>query len=114
MLRVYNQVQAHSENVNDMARKLDDLENQNRRQNLIFYGIEDRDPRESWETTENVIRAFCRDKLQISVGEMQRVHRIGKYGPNRNRPIIANFASYKDIDKILSNGKKLKGSNYGI
>lgn len=42
------------------------------------------------------------------------MHRIGKYGPNRNRPIIANFASYKDIDRILSNGKKLKGSNYGI
>lgn len=34
--RVYNQVQAHSENVNDMARKLDDLENQNRRKILSF------------------------------------------------------------------------------
>lgn len=112
--RVYNQVRILSENADDMVRKLDDLENRGRRLNLVFYGIEDREPRESWEASENLVRAFCQDRLQITFGEVQRAHRIGKYGPNYNRPIIVNFASYKDTEKILSNGRKLKGSNYGV
>lgn len=52
--------------------------------------------------------------MQVTVGEIQRAHRIGKYRHNHTRPIIVNFASYKDTENILSNGGKLKGSNYGV
>lgn len=53
-------------------------------------------------------------KLGIEVTSLQRAHRIGVYREQKKRPIIANFASYKERQEILSNAKKLKGSELSI
>ena len=41
-----------------------------------------------------------------------RVHRLGKTKENGPRPILARFLRYKDCEKILSLGRRLKDSNY--
>lgn len=53
---------------------------------------------------------------------VQRAHRLGRLkshrpGPSvqvKHRPLIANFRDYPDVELILSNAKKLKGTQYGI
>ena len=44
--------------------------------------------------------------------EFQRVHRLGKKKENEPRPILARFLRFKDCEKILSLGRRLKDSNY--
>ncbi|KAH9374295.1 hypothetical protein HPB48_005615 [Haemaphysalis longicornis] len=90
-----------------------DLENRSRRQNLLFYGVDD-NKAETWDESEELIKKIVGDKLGIEVSSLQRAHRIGVYRNKKKRPIIANFASYKEGQEILSNAKKLKGSDFSI
>lgn len=55
--RVYNTILL--EMVEDREWKLDNWKTQSRRRSLIFYGIVDRNTRESWETTETSMKGFC-------------------------------------------------------
>ena len=50
--------------------------------------------------------------MDASSIEIQRVHRLGKKKGNEPKPILARFLRYKDCEKILSLGRRLKDSNY--
>lgn len=100
--------------VDEIARKLDDLENFGHRLNLLFFGLNDTNLRESWETSEQIVRALCTDKLGIEIGTVQRAHRIGRHRPNKNRPVIVNFLNYKDTKGILGKCAALKGTPYSV
>ena len=50
--------------------------------------------------------------MDASSVEIQQVHRLGKKKENGPRPILARFLRYKDCEKILSLGRRLKDSNY--
>ena len=77
-----------------MENKADYLENQSRRNNLIFEGIEE-SPRESWADTEGKVRNLISEKLKQDVGAMQieRAHRSGKpdHKTDGKRPIVVRF-----------------------
>ena len=76
------------------------LEAQSRRDNLRFYGFEDKRG-ETWEESENVIRSYISNELDLEESNIQieRAHRIpSKSSP---RPIIVKFSFYKDREKIL-------------
>ena len=44
--------------------------------------------------------------------EIRRVHRLGKKRGESPRPILARFLRYKDCEKFLSLGHRLRGTNY--
>ncbi|XP_077491262.1 uncharacterized protein LOC144101915 [Amblyomma americanum] len=93
----------------------DDLENQSRRNNLIFYGIHDK-ATESWEQSETKIISFCAEKLKLSVdaAAIERAHRLGRYAPDKHRPLIVKFLSFKEKNRVLSNAAKLKDTDWAI
>ena len=95
--------------------KLTDLENRSRRENLLFFGISD-DREESWESSEEKISAFLKEKLGIDKDIVfHRVHRIGKYRRGANaRPIIAKLLLAKDKELIMKNVGKLKDTGFSI
>lgn len=100
--------------INELENRNVDLENRSRRQNLVFYGVDDTNNKETWNESENLIKSICKDKLGVDLKTVQRAHRVGRYNENFKRPIIVNFASYKEKQDILSNAKKFKGSNYSV
>lgn len=76
------------------------LEAQSRRDNLRFYGFEDKHG-ETWEESENKARSYIANDLNIGESSIQieRAHRIpSKTSP---RPLIVKFSFYKDRDKVL-------------
>lgn len=87
----------------DLRSKLDDLENRSRRCNLVFYGIEDVDPKEPWSTSAKHIRELCAAKFNLELKTIERAHRLGKFNPDKKRPLIVNFASFKEKQAILEN-----------
>ena len=80
--------------------KNEKLEAQSRRDNLRFYGFEDKRG-ETWEESENVIRSYISNDLNINDSNIQieRAHRI----PSKStpRPVIVKFSFYKDRERIL-------------
>ncbi|XP_037508477.2 uncharacterized protein LOC119384916 [Rhipicephalus sanguineus] len=105
-----------SRKIEELEDRLDDAENRSRRNNLIFYGISDPTDSETWNDSEKLIIDFCSNNLGIPVGphDFERAHRLGRHSLGRNRPIIVKFACYKTKDSILSNGRKLRNTNFSI
>ncbi|KAH9373153.1 hypothetical protein HPB48_004898 [Haemaphysalis longicornis] len=53
---------------------------------------------------------FCEENLQIALTSQQfeRVHRLGRFSPDKCRPIIAKFALFKDKQIVQASAKNLK------
>ena len=64
------------------------------------------------EVTESVLREFLQTELGFIDAnniEIQRVHHLGKKRDDEPLPMIATFLRYKDCEKLLSLGHRLKG-----
>ncbi|KAH9381777.1 hypothetical protein HPB48_009815 [Haemaphysalis longicornis] len=89
--------------------RLNDLEDRSRRDNLLFYGVQDR-PSETWAESEAHIRNLVSEHLNTALTDdaIARAHRLGAYVPNQTRPIIVKFSSLKSKESILSQKSKFK------
>ena len=91
--------------LDDVVAKCDVLENHSRRNNLIFFGLEQHG-RETWEDCEAKVREVIREGMGISdFIDIERAHRMG-------RAIIVKLLSYKQKALILQNSRKLRNSQY--
>ena len=99
----------------EIRRKLVDLEDSSRRNNLRILGIEE-DPRESWEECENKIHDLLEEELEMDTSNITigRVHRVEEKSNDKKRAIVVQFSFYKDKINILKNCKKLKGTKISI
>ncbi|CAN7946659.1 unnamed protein product, partial [Ixodes hexagonus] len=104
-----------SSKLHDMETRCDDAENRLRRSNLLFYGIVD-EANETWASSEKKVLDFCSRHFDISIhpDNIERAHRIGKYSTEKKRPIIVKFSRFKDKDRILFSGPKLKGTHFSV
>ena len=94
--------------------RLDRLEDQCRRDNIIFYGVpETSGPKETWEECEQQISEIIEKYKLCGSGdqtvEIVRAHRLGKFDNDatKARPIIVKFQNFKTKAKIMSNAKNL-------
>lgn len=95
--------------------QLDVANNRTRRNNLIIHGITDI-VNENWADSEEKARSFFQTQLGecVSPDRIERAHRIGQFCESKNRPIIVMFSSYKDKERILSCGPKLKETDFAM
>ncbi|MEW8548325.1 MAG: hypothetical protein AB2693_32885 [Candidatus Thiodiazotropha sp.] len=100
-----------------------DLEARSRRCNLIFRGHPEIINNDD---CEQIIKSFLSERLGVDGVFIQRAHRLGTLRPlgrrfgqpisyrNDSRPIIVCFRDYSDVERILSNAKKLRDTNLSI
>lgn len=100
----------------NLQSRVDDSENHSRRNNLIFYGIPDPNPKESFADSEaTVIRCISENlEYDIDPSHIERAHRLGRHSTDRVRPVIVKFNSFKVKQSILLEGKKFKGTCYSV
>lgn len=74
--------------INALSARINDAENRSRRNNLVFYGIEDK-PKETWPDSEKIIIEHCKQILDIQLEprDIERAHRIGSSQTGKCRPI---------------------------
>lgn len=101
----------------DMKETILDLQARSMRDNIVFSGIPENTP----ENPEKLITEFMISKLKIppetaNTITFHRAHRLGTKNPQnkRPRPIVAKVEHYKHKQLILSKGRELKGTNFGI
>ena len=114
------QKQKHKEDINELwkdndqlCERLRDLEDRSRRDNLRIDGIAELE-NETWEQTEEILQNLLKEKLQLENISVERAHRVGNKGKNDKRTIVLKLASFKDKLKIISEARKLKGTNISI
>ena len=85
------------------------LDAQTRRDNLKFHGFDD-NRRETWEESENTVRRYISEELNIddSAIKIERAHCIRSR--NSLRPIIVKFSHYKDGDCVLKSFREKRRS----
>lgn len=108
-----NTIRTIAKEVKQLHDKGVDSENRSRRNNLVFFGVSDSES-ETWEQSELLLKNICKENLNLELQSVERVHRIGRYNVSKNRPIIVNFASYKEKSRVLSEAKKFKGTTYSV
>lgn len=85
------------------------LENYQRRNNIVIVGIEEKE-NENWTETENLVIDFLKQKLNVEV-QIERAHRLGTRSDKyKSRPIIVLLSSFKYKARIFQNIRMLKGS----
>lgn len=115
------EIMAKEERINNLHMKHLYLESSySRRENLKFFGIPEKEANieEGGEAFDT--RAVLNQFLEAVLGfqdpriniEIQRVHRVGKSNNGKPRPILARFLRFKDRERILRQGFKLKGTKY--
>ena len=89
------------------------LEAYSRRENIKFENISEDDNDD--EDKEQKLLTFLETDLgfrDAHTVEIQRVHWLGKKKTGESRPILARFLRFKDCEKILSLGRRLRGTVY--
>ena len=110
-IKLRSKFEEKDENEKRLVKKISELEDRNRRNNLRFENInEEKD--ETWEKSEVKLKKILKDKLGIENVEIERAHRTGPRvdieGKKKNRTIVAKFLNYKDRENILQEYKKQK------
>uniref|UniRef100_T1I5T9 Endonuclease-reverse transcriptase n=1 Tax=Rhodnius prolixus TaxID=13249 RepID=T1I5T9_RHOPR len=98
------------EKVKFAERRVELVENLERKNTLIFRGIE-----EMKGTDSEIIKNFCHDILnvQLSDNEIEKLHKINI--PNSNKSLLkVRFTNNRIVMNILKNTKKLKGTGFFI
>ncbi|XP_077531255.1 uncharacterized protein LOC144143361 [Haemaphysalis longicornis] len=102
------------EQFNQMSKRIDDLENRSRRNNIIVRGIEE----EVLETEEVLIRKVNDEVfgniLKQKLHSIERIHRLGRKIPGTNRPVILRVGDFREKTKIFKHCSKLKGTPFSV
>ena len=69
---------------------------------------------ETWEQTEEILQNLFEEKLQLENISVKRAHRVANNEKNNKPTIVVKLASFKDKLKIISEPRKLKGTNISI
>jgi len=96
--------------IKSMDERLDYMENQSRRNNLIFHGVAPAKKGETWTDCEKIVTDVIEQKLDLTDSvNIQRAHRI-----MRGKAIIVKLSEDKDKYAILKRSKALKGTKMYI
>ena len=105
------EIDSNKDAINQAEVKADGLENRQRRNNLIFHGIEGDGLRESWEDVEQKVAQFIEHDLKMGQAvKVERAHRSGIIKGGKARPIVALFSSWKDKEVVKKKARELKSA----
>ena len=111
---IKNKQDEHTERLEGLEWKMEQLEGHSKRNNLIFHGIADGE-NENWDDCEQKIRNVFSENLDLGEAdiEIERAHRLN-FVTSGCHPIIVKLQKFKDKQLILRNAKKLKDTDIFI
>ncbi|XP_038062513.1 uncharacterized protein LOC119733004 [Patiria miniata] len=118
--KMHNQNRKISDQNDQLKQEIGDLEQYSRRNCLLIHGI----PETPNENTDKISLEVLNNKLKLDLHlhDLDRSHRLGKPrksttpsgAPQRPRPVIVKFTSYRSRSLVFANKRHLKGSSVHI
>ena len=107
--QLYLMVENERKDKQEIKNKLNELEDRQRRDNLVFEGVPDKKGETPRDCMKN-IRKHLKETLSIPNADdivIGRAHRLGPYKEGENRQTILKFDRYQEREKVWSKGKEL-------
>nr|XP_037282435.1 uncharacterized protein LOC119175631 [Rhipicephalus microplus] len=98
----------------NLEKRMDDLENQSRRSNIIVYGLAETEQENSEKLEQAVNKGIVQDILGLQPVTIERIHRLGKPAQNKTRPVMLRLLDSRQKSIILREGRKLKNTGLSI
>lgn len=99
----------HAADIEELRRSLDDLENRDRRNHLLFFAFPDSQGEAKNEPESKVISLTSKSlHLHIDLSAIESAHRLGQFSEGKNRPVIVRFNHFKTEDAVLGSAYRLK------
>lgn len=97
--------------VTNLEQKLTNIDNEKRKNNLIFFGIEENGKTEC-ELVDYIKELIIDAGVQINSQEINNVYRIGRPTNNKNRPVVVSFTTLWKKHTIMKNKAGLPTGTY--
>lgn len=88
--------------ISKLEQKLNTMEKEKRKHNLVFFGIEENEKSEA-ELVDLIKETVIETGMHLDCQEISNVFRIGKKNDNKNRPILVSLTSTWKKHLILKN-----------
>ncbi|KAJ3648197.1 hypothetical protein Zmor_020018 [Zophobas morio] len=103
------------ESIKDQDSRLELLEKEVRKNNIIIQGVADENDEKEEKLTEKIQNILTKMGVKVDVEiDASEIRRIGTYKPNGNRPILVKLQKWKTKMEIYKLTKNLKGSDIWI
>lgn len=101
---------------NDISKKVNDLEQQGRKNNIRIFGLDDINDEETAEECVQKVVKMVNDNLEIplTASDIDIAHRLGKYSGSKPRAVLCKLISRRSKAAVLQKRRKLKGTKMGI
>ena len=118
---VSRKLRNNDERQRKLESRLSQIEDQLLERNLIFQGILETEFEDRSDIKIQVIKAIApimnggseeEQKKNASNSSIESVERLGKYNPQRIRPVKVKFGNKSDVDHLLRNKKRLPKDVY--
>ncbi|KAJ4440342.1 hypothetical protein ANN_08481 [Periplaneta americana] len=95
-----------------LKKKVKYLEEEKRRNKLLFFGIEEQEKEQSWNTYEVIVNVYW-EWLVTDIGN-EKIKEVCRMGIGKNMPILVRLANRMIKEKIMGSNKTLKDSSLSI
>lgn len=99
------------EKISTLEQKISVLDREKRKYNLVFFGIEEIGKSEA-ELIDHIKEVVIETGTPLDSQEIKNIYRIGKYEPNKNRPVVVSITSTWKKHIILKNKSKFPQGIY--
>ncbi|XP_060085981.1 uncharacterized protein LOC132565353 [Ylistrum balloti] len=102
--------------VSNLENQLNDLEQQGRKNSVRIAGLHDHSPKESVEDCVKKVVDFANSQLKVllSPEDIDIAHRLGRFNPERKRPVIVKCTHGRKKHEIIRTRRTLKGSGFTV
>lgn len=107
-------LQGIENNERSQQEKIVELEDRSRRNNLIVFGIEEKNNETNDDIRSKVLVDVFEERLGVKVTTVERIHRLGRKQDGKIRPVIVRFFDYNEKITIFKNCKKLKDTGMSV
>lgn len=119
MVLEVRQIRGENEKLKKMVAKheerIDDLEREIRKKNLVIRGVEDEEGESESETRGKIATIMQKIDTNIDMNrEIEQIRRIGSYNGDRKRPILVKLIKENTKFALLRNARRLKGTDVWI
>ena len=95
-----------------LEEKVDYLENQSRRNNIVIYGVGEEED-ENWEMTSIIVRHVIKQTgVNLDDRDLERAHRVGR--GRYPRPIVCKLAQYRTKEDVIRAARYLRGTGVAV
>ena len=102
------------ERVQIQEKQIEYLEREAKKKNLIIKGIKDTERETYIKREEEIVKLMKTIGVKMGTDSIDMTYRIGRFNPEKERPIVVKLTYEKSKYEILRNAKNLKGSNVWI